>query len=320
MPSQTITGKAFEYSLLIEFYSKLQRVTNVIIIKNEPFYTAQRCFDTFSEPKKEDYNINSSAAVNIILDLEPRLSHGINEKDTLQLELVPDSAGQSGDVRDILLIRSSQDWIIGISAKNNHKAVKHSRLSQTIDFGKKWLGINCSNNYFDEIRPIFSNLYNISKRSPSALWNSIENMHEVVYVPILEAFKDELLRLNAENLEVVPKRLVEYLIGRKDFYKVIKGIETVEVQAFNLHGTLNLPFNDIKPKAKYSKLKLPTKLMDISFAPGTLTTLIVTLNEGWQLSFRIHNASSRVEASLKFDINLISTPETLFKNMTILRR
>lgn len=38
------------------------------------------------------------------------------------------------------------------------------------------------------------------------------------------------------------------------------------------------------------------------------------MDNDWTLSFRIHNASSRVESSLKFDINLLKSPEKLFKN------
>lgn len=79
----------------------------------------------------------ASFAVNFLLDMEPRLSNGINDKDILQLEIVSDREGQSGDVRDVLAIRSSQNWEIGISAKNNHRAVKHSRLSNNINFGEK---------------------------------------------------------------------------------------------------------------------------------------------------------------------------------------
>jgi len=53
------------------------------------------------------------------------------------LEIVSDLQGQSGDVRDVLAIRSLQKWEIGVSAKNNHRAVKHSRLSNDINFGEK---------------------------------------------------------------------------------------------------------------------------------------------------------------------------------------
>jgi hypothetical protein len=42
---------------------------------------------------------------NLLLDLEPRLANGINENDILQLEIVADKAGQTGDVRDVLAIR-----------------------------------------------------------------------------------------------------------------------------------------------------------------------------------------------------------------------
>lgn len=35
------------------------------------------------------------------------------------------------------------------------------------------------------------------------------------------------------------------------------------------------------------------------------------LNNGWQLSFRIHNASSKVEPSLKFDVQFIGMPVSI---------
>ena len=38
----------------------------------------------------------------------------------------------------------------------------------------------------------------------------------------------------------------------------------------------------------------------------------VVCDEGWQISMRIHNASSRVEPSLKFDVQLISFPSSVY--------
>lgn len=313
MASQTINGKAFEYALLSEFYEKLKHITKVSKIENEPYFIAKKCLDSFSEEEQEKYKITASSAINFLMDIEPRLKHGINDQDILQLEIVNDQAGQAGDVRDVLTIRVMQKWEIGVSAKNNHKAVKHSRLSQKIDFGAKWLGVTCSAFYFEEIKPVFDDLKAIREKDKSTKWTSIENMHEVVYKPILDAFRKELLRLDKENPEIVAQNLVHYLIGNKDFYKVIKGKKQVEVQAYNLNGTLNLPFKDIKPKAKIPRLKLPTRLIEVVYQENSSTTLLVSLNEGWQISFRIHNASSRVEPSLKFDINLIGAPQSLFK-------
>lgn len=314
MAIQVLTGKAFEYALLLEFYYRLKNLTSVTIIENDPLKNAKKCFESFDETEQSTYRITSSAAVNFLLDIEPRLSHGISEHDTLQLEIVSDQQGQTGDVRDVLLIRSLQNWEIGISAKNNHRAVKHSRLSNSIDFGEKWLGIPCSKAYFEEIEPIFSMLESIKKKDKSAKWTSIENMHQKVYIPILEAFRKELLRLDKENPVIVAERLVNYLIGNQDFYKVIKGKNKIEIQGYNLHGTLNLPFEKVKPKAKIPKLKLPSRLVEVVYENESTTTLKVSLNEGWNISFRIHNASSRVEPSLKFDINLISVPQSLFAN------
>lgn len=250
-----------------------------------------------------------------LIDIEPRLANGINENDFLQLEIVADKAGQTGDVRDVLAIRVLQKWEIGVSAKNNHRAVKHSRLSNDIDFGQKWLGFSCSDAYFEEVKPIFDNLANLRTASKAKQkWDSLGDYHTSVYVPILNAFKNELLRLDKEYPGDVAEKLVQYLIGNQDFYKVIKGNNKVEIQAYNLHGTLNLPFLSIKPKYKIQKLKLPNRLIEVVYQENSLTTLLVTLNEGWQISFRIHNASSRIEPSLKFDINLVSAPHSLFTN------
>ena len=314
MASQTINGKAFEYALLIEFYERLNKLVNVLITENDPYLTAKGFFNNFREDEQDTFRITASASINFLLDIEPRLSNGICEDDILVLELVSDQAGQAGDVRDVLMIRALQKWEIGISTKNNHRAVKHSRLSNKINFGEKWLGVSCSENYFNEITPIFNMLLELKTLDKSTKWASIENMHQVVYLPILDAFRKELLRLDRENPRIVAENLVQYLIGNQDFYKVIKGKKKVEIQAYNLHGTLNLPFEKVKPKAKIPKLKLPTRLIEIVYQENSTTTLLVSLNEGWQISFRIHNASSRVEPSLKFDINLVSAPHTLFTN------
>lgn len=320
IPTQTINGKAFEYALLNEFLVRLKTLTTVSVVENIPFKTAQKYFLSFDEKEQSHYKLVASFAVNFLLDIEPRLSNGINDKDILQLEIVADKAGQSGDVRDVLAIRSLQKWEIGISAKNNHRAVKHSRLSNDIDFGKKWLDVPCSVNYFKEIKPIFDNLAKLRTASKAIQkWDTLGDYHTSVYVPVLDAFKNELLRLDKDNVGIVAERLVEYLIGNQDFYKVIKGKNKVEIQAYNLHGTLNLPFENVKPKAKVPKLKLPNRLIEVVYQENSKTTLLVTLNEGWQISFRIHNASSRIEPSLKFDINLVSAPHSLFSNQLFIQ-
>ena len=317
--SQTITGKAFEYSLLNAFYERLTNVTSVDIIRNRPYYTAHSAYTKIGEIEQSKNNLAASFAVNFIIDLEPRLNNSKNVDDVLQLEIVSDDRGKKGDVRDVLAIRSAQQWEIGISAKHNHRAMKHPRLSNTIDFGKLWLGLPCNQEYFDEISPIFNELEKIRVESgKKQIWTNLGDYHLKIYQPVLNALWKELERLNKQNPGIVAERLINYLIGNQDFYKVIKGRNRIEIQAYNLYGTLNLPFMRINPKARVPKLKLPNRLIDIVYQEDSTTTLLVTLNEGWQISFRIHNASSRVEPSLKFDINLVSAPHSLFINQLFL--
>lgn len=312
---QMVAGKSFEYVLLNQFYEKLKNETNVEIIKNSSYSIAKECFENLNELERSSYLLSASFAVNFLIDIEPRLSNDVGKKDVLQLELLSDNYGKIGDVRDVLIIRALQKWEIGVSAKNNHKAVKHSRLSANIDFGEKWLGVKVSSNYFNNVVPIFKKLEKIRVDSNKRKkWSELGDYHSDIYVPILEAFLKELKKLYKKDPIRVAHNLVYYLVGNKDFYKVIKEKDGIEIEAYNLNGTLNLPFKNIFPKYKTPKVPLPTKITRIELKENSNTTAIVTMNNDWVLSFRIHNASSKVESSLKFDINLLKSPKKLFKN------
>ena len=311
---QMTTGKAFEYALLSQFEEKLKDKTNVEVIKNSSFNIAKGCFENTSKLEQSDYLLSSSFAVNFMMDIEPRLANDLGKEDILQLEILSDNFRKKGDVRDVLAIRSLQKWEIGVSAKNNHYAVKHSRLSSNIDFGDKWFGKNVSQEYFNTVKPIFDNLAKQRKESNATKkWSELGDYHLSVYIPILNAFVKELRKL-FEKDKTIAAKLVSHLIGNKDFYKVIKSENSVEIQAYNINGTLNLPFKNIEPKYKTPKVPLPTKITSIELKEKNNTTAIVTMDNDWVLSFRIHNASSRIESSLKFDINLLKSPEKLFRN------
>lgn len=315
------SGKSFEYALLVQFKEKLSDRTNLEVIKNSALKVAKSCFENSSTTEKSEYLLSASFAVNFLMDIEPRLSNGISENDILQLEILTDHQGKSGDVRDVLAIRSLQKWEIGVSAKNNHHAVKHSRLSADIDFGDKWLGRKVSKKYFDIVTPIFNKLKKIQKESEKKKkWSELGDYHSTVYMPILRAFIKELKNIYKEDPIKVASNLVAYLVGNKDFYKVIKLKNSVEIHAYNIKGTLNLPFKGIHPKFTTPKVPLPTKIVNFSLKTASDTTAIIKMNNDWILSFRIHNASSRVEPSLKFDINLLKSPKKLFKNTLSISR
>lgn len=315
--STTEFGKAFEFACLSELHIALTRDTDneIQIIDSEAFRTAQKAFNKAQQENKEkDLLKAASAAVRVLLRLEPQLQHG---KGIMYLIIQSDSRGISGDVRDIVCVRNETGWEMGISCKHNHHAVKHSRLSDRIDFGSEWLGVPCSSNYFSKIVPIFGQLRQmrdnaVARGESMPLWDIFPDKADRFYVPILNAFLEELEHLAKENPEV-PRKLIQYLIGRYDFYKVIdddrKGATRVE--AINIAGTLNESVGDEKSIVDVPKLKLPSRFYHMGFVPGSKNTVEIVCDEGWTLTMRIHNASSRVEPSLKFDVQLISLPTSL---------
>lgn len=213
-----------------------------------------------------------------------------------------DAAGQSGDVIDVLLHIDGRD--IGVSCKSNHEALKHPRLSGVLDFVESWGldPVGCSQTYWDAVRPLFNELKSIREDSnATALWSSLERKPERFYWPLLDAWANEITRLcsiSEEKSASVCKEMISYLIGRNDFYKVIcKGAHTVNIQAYNFNGTLAT-----------RKTKYPSSINAINNKNGGVYSKTIVFNHGYSINFRIHNASSRVEPSLKFDIVAMDLP------------
>lgn len=104
--------------------------------------------------------------------------------------------------------------------------------------------------------------------------------------------------------------MVEYLIGVCDYYKVISmdSKHLTLIRTFNLHGTLNKPSHQKKSSINVPIVDLPSEIIAIRFKSNSLNTVEMYMNNGWQLSFRIHNASTYIEPSLKFDIQFIGLP------------
>lgn len=311
MAIQTKSGKAFEYALAVELYDKINNGQQIRLETNSQFQTAKRSFESFAQAKQSNYIKGAHHAVDYIVKLEPRLEHPLSD-DEITISIQSDQKGSTGDIRDVVAIRAKHGWAIGFSAKSNHSAVKHSRLSDKIDFGKEWFGIPCSPEYMNEVGRLFGELRGLVKESKkngqTLLWENIPEKKHDIYNKVLDLFQKELTRI-ITNHSNAPESLLKYLIGKEDFYKIMSFKKHVTIQAFNLHNTLNQPSDSVHPVKKIPKLKPPTKIDAYERKRGT--TLEVRFDGGWQLSLRIHNASSRVEPSLKFDIQLTGVPSGL---------
>ncbi|MCY4561448.1 MAG: HaeIII family restriction endonuclease [Flavobacteriaceae bacterium] len=224
--------------------------------------------------------------------------HDNRLKDTEHILMQSDMKGRFGDVRDILI--STRKGDIGISAKHRHNALKHSRLSSTIDFGKEWYDKPCSDMYWDKVRPLFIWLSDL--RDKGYMFKDIMDKKDLVYKPILDAFIQET------TAHANPDLMMRYLIGRYDFYKVIKENGSVLLQSFNINGTLKWG----------KKVPLPKRIMTFEVKKGSKNTAIMYMEHGWSVSFRLHNARSKVEPSLKFDVQLVGTPSLLSSHEILL--
>jgi len=310
---QSNNGKSFEYACLTAFYQRLSTIQPVTIQKTSSYEKAKCAFEYIAIEKQNSMLKAASAAVNMLFRLEPFLVNPDYDS-PLHLCIQEDAKGISGDVRDILMIRSSKFWEIGLSVKHNHTAVKHSRLSDNIDFGTKWFGFPCSQKYFNEIAPVFEELRAL--KQSQIKWSLIPDKDTKYYVPILQAFMKELQRLDQAHPKEIPKRLMIYLLGTHDFYKIISDNKRrmTQIQAISLHGNLNKVSGHVKPQIRLPLLHLPTCFYNINFKINSTTTVLVACNQGWQISFRIHNASTYVEPSLKFDVKLEGHPPNLYSH------
>lgn len=208
---------------------------------------------------------------------------------------------------DIIIDRKDIVWEIGLSIKHNHMAVKHSRLAKSLDFGQKWYGVNCSEEYWNAVKPTFDFLE--VEKANGTYFRDLNSKEDDVYVPLLKAFMQEV-KTQVENNADVPRKLVEYLLSKYDFYKVISidNKRVTTIQSFNMYGTLNQASKTQKPSLEVPAMELPTTLLFMDFKPKSKTTVIMSFDNGWQFSFRIHNAKDMVEPSLKFDVQIVGMP------------
>lgn len=310
--NSSIKGKAYEYACIVALETAISAFRKVEIIKNESFKIAKSRYEKcISDKEKSEMLASAKSGIKAIIEMEPKITE--DNKDKVVISIQPDNvATKLGDIRDILIIRREPVWEIGISVKHNHAALKHSRLSAKLDFGKIWIDSPCSKKYFSEIKPVFERLTEL--KSKKVKWNSLAEKETSIYMPLLDAFRSELQRINIDNKDTT-KNIIKYLIGSngKDYYKLIhNNNHTTTIIPFNLFNTLNSSTNNVHPSIIIPTIELPTRIIDFSYKPNSKTTLILTLDNGWSVSFRIHNASSIVEPSLKFDIQLQSQPANMF--------
>lgn len=301
-------GRAYEYAWIKTLYQVLSKSRTVKITENSSLEANKRAWDTIDSPMQDLLMLSADSAVDTIIELEPLMTEPCD--DTLYLEFQKDEEGIAGDVRDVVIKRESISWEVGLSVKHNHEAIGHNRLGKKLDFGGKWYGIPCSDDYWHSVTPIFDRLSDL--KSKSVKWSELSDKSEAVYVPLLNAFIEEVKRAYKTDNNL-PRRMIEHLIGVKDYYKVVSmdNKRLTLIHTFNMHNTLNKSSRIKTSAVSVPVVELPSRMVALEFKPNSDNTVEMYLDNGWQLSFRIHNASTLVESSLKFDIQFISMPVSI---------
>lgn len=135
-------GRAYEYICLLALEQEISKHRAVEIIENSSLEAARNAWNNIDTFMQSLLKTSALAVVNTVFEMEPMIVD--DGDDALKLCIQADSKGKTGDVRDILIARRSVCWEIGLSLKHNHFAVKHSRLSKNLDFGKAWFGVPCT--------------------------------------------------------------------------------------------------------------------------------------------------------------------------------
>jgi hypothetical protein len=287
-------GKAFEWALALAFEAKGASI-KAGIARDE----AERCFSLVSAASQVPLRQAAEKAAEHILKKEPRLSP---VKD-VAVEVMPDSAGKGGDVRDLVLRLGNVE--IGVSAKHNHAAVKHPRI-RVKDGISSWLGGAAASGKWakNTEKP-----YAWMDKHKGAKWRAHDQTEvlDEVLKPMALAVAHEL----SHHKNHIAEALLRYCIGSRDFYKVIFLSRKNEVQllAFNLQDSLGR--GDDGKRLHFKKTPGP-KGLDKPKILGAGNTFTLSMDP-WRLSFRLHTADTKItRAGLKFDINIVALPPNLY--------
>lgn len=312
MPQQTTNGKAFEAAVAGALQSRLAELHKPAEIVEDSVYSyAEDCLATIQRANPSSHLAFLQAAATAarqLLVFEPRF---LEADGPVRVSLQPDAAGQLGDVRDVIISGAygGKPHRIGISCKNNHSDLKHQRISSSIDIGHDWFGSRSSPHYMAETGKIFAEIL-AKKNAGTRTWAELGAKKYSYYSRALHVLAHELkLQLAKPD---GPARFIAYLIGKHDFYKFIKLDQRsyVMIQAFNLHGTLGKAAVKVAPPINVTRVPTAASLMKITIDEPT--SLHICLEGGWQIKLRVHNASSRIEPSLKLSSSAIGSPSELF--------
>ncbi len=213
-----------------------------------------------------------------------------------EIDRLPDSEAQKGDVTDIRIIRTGYPNI-NLSIKNNHHALKHQRppsLMQQVGISKKSIE---DLSYRQDLQNIFNEFYShVNSVCSSAIkFKELDIIqpgfiNNNLYTPVCS-----LVASNLSKQFDDPQKcsiFFSFLVGNIDFIKIVLS-----------NNELNI--------TNFSAISKPSQCK-VEHDPANGSYIFLHFNNGWSISMRLHTASSRMgqlggTPSTKFDTQAITT-------------
>lgn len=141
-------------------------------------------------------------------------------------------------------------------------------------------------------------------------WNELPpGVKNEVYDGVLSAFCAELLRLQSMHADIIPQKLMQFLLGNHDYYRLSRLGSTTQLQPFNIYGTLAKKVGARHPITPIKQLPLPTRFLTIERA--SWDTMRIFFDGGWQIAMRAHNKDREIKQSLAFETSILGQPSAL---------
>lgn len=294
-------GRAFE---AIVFYDLVQTLktnnSNCSITKEGYQYHCEdiKFFNELAEGDKKDLKLKKDYTDNVHLITEWLFTtFNLNNVDTILLHKFPDSAGKDGNVTDIQLnlTKGTATQQVNLSLKNNSNALKHSRIAGV----PEWLGYTKTStqylSYTKQYKLIWDGIkeqidtYNATSSNLATQYNELhliapdfkENTIYNTYYSLVESFITEHC---VSPLKV--QHLFYHLVGTINFYKIINKPKTIII-------------------ADYANIPKP---LSLTISRDTNGYILLSFDNNWVISIRLHNGDHRLSPSLKIDAQLKDSP------------
>ena len=278
MSGQTKSGAAWEYALA----GALAGVTESKLTSE--WDAASAAFEAL--PRKDRYCHDAAAlpAAKRLRRLDTRLRnvHAVGRPASTK--------GRGGDPTDIRIVTTTGD--VNVSAKKGNADIKHPRLSGSNDWGALWGGgCACTDRYWKDVRAAFEHLDDHAGQK----WSDLGNLKTCVYLGVICAFEDEFRRLAEEHGARFVRAFWSFLVGVEDYWRVSWYGDKVEILATNPGGGLpGQPWD--RPAALDSIVRTGANTLRIQLGL-------------WAFKLRLHSASTKVETSLKFAVQIAGLPD-----------